>query len=368
MKLRTRVFAVSFLSSAALLGIAAVLAFSLRQGGDQRSVSESTEAIRELGERAAQGPLDPGTVFELIAPLKREAARRTILAEDRALGQVAAIALLLAAGTAAAFAVSMVAASLVTARWERVCSGLRELRSGARDIRFSTGTNDEFGMLESELDTMLDALSDRERVMAELKALQGWGEASAFLAHQAKTPLASLAISAHMLRESLASPNRLSIDQATEAAIRMEADSSRLRSLFDRVRSLSGFKELTPEIIDPEIPLREAAGSLALRFSGVTQDALAVIRSHPDEAHSFDRTYLREAFLNLLSNSAEACEQRGLPFSARLEIHAREDGYELTYSDSMTGLDPSVLGRIGTPRFTTKHDGAGLGVWLVGRI
>ncbi|TFG79055.1 MAG: HAMP domain-containing histidine kinase, partial [Spirochaetales bacterium] len=46
----------------------------------------------------------------------------------------------------------------------------------------------------------------------------------------------------------------------------------------------------------------------------------------------------------------------------------REDGYELTYSDSMTGLDPSVLGRIGTPRFTTKHDGAGLGVWLVGRI
>jgi signal transduction histidine kinase len=43
-------------------------------------------------------------------------------------------------------------------------------------------------------------------------------------------------------------------------------------------------------------------------------------------------------------------------------------GYTIDYTDSVTGLDPALVAQVGFARFTTKPNGTGLGVWLVGRV
>ena len=376
MKLRTRIFAVSFASSVILLGAASAAGFVMSRAESSASTAEAASALAELELMAASGPMDAGRTMEALAPLRRDLARRTILAQDRAVAGIGALALIVAAGALAAFAVSASAAAMLTRRWDRLRRGLDALAAGETGLRFGGGTDDEFGPLEAELDRLLDALDDRERVKLELKALQGWGEASAFLAHQARTPLASLSLSARTAREALSGDataaagavDAASAALAREAAARIEADATRLSTLFSRVRSLSGFKDPEPEELDPAAVLSEAVATAGARDPRVTTSAISVTREGGPATARLDRAYLREAFVNLLSNSAEACARCASPFSASLAMRFKPGRLELDYSDAVSGLPPGEASRVGRPRYTTKPDGTGLGVWLVGRI
>lgn len=385
MKLRTRIFAVSFASSIVLLGAASVAGFLMSRDRGQGSADEAAAALGELELMAASGPMEATRVLETLAPLRRDLARRTILAPDRAVEGIGALVLIVAVGALAALAVSASAAAMLTRRWERLRRGLDALSAGGTGVRFGGGDDDEFGPLEAELDRLLYARDDRERMRLELKALQGWGEASAFLAHQARTPLASLALSARTALEALSARDPATAGRpgapatagavdaacaalAREAAARIEADATRLSSLFSRVRSLSGFQDPRPEELDPAEVLAEAVATAGARDLRVTASAVSVTQEGGPATSRLDRAYLREAFVNLLSNSAEACSRCGTPFSASLAIRFPPGRLELEYRDGVTGLSPGEAERVGTPRYTTKPDGTGLGVWLVGRI
>jgi signal transduction histidine kinase len=82
---------------------------------------------------------------------------------------------------------------------------------------------------------------------------------------------------------------------------------------------------------------------------------------------SGDPTALRQAFSNLLRNSAEAARD-GVPI--RVTVSAEEDarGVHLVVHDNGRGIPSETLPRIFVPFFTTKSEGTGLGLALVHRI
>lgn len=377
MKLRSRIFLVSFSVSVALLGGAAV-ALTIFAPHDeaselaalQKSVDQLSAAVHAASEGSA---VRANTMMAALGPIRRDVARRAILERDTDIGIAAGWSVFLAAEALAAFAVSAAAAAALTARWSRLRDGILRVRRGGPSEPFFSGTRDEFGAVEEELDGLVEALGDREHMRSELRALQGWGEASAFLAHQARTPLASLMLSAKAARASLDSGlSGAGLESAVLAATadlsRAEAEAARIAALFSRVRSLSGFKDPEPEDLDPEEALREACTALGARGLGLEASEVTVERRGLGKQPPFDRGYLVEAFLNLLSNSLEACAEHGTRFRALVTLSSNPGSYVISYADSVTGLDPSLAKRVGSARFSTKPDGAGLGVWLVGRI
>jgi signal transduction histidine kinase len=74
-----------------------------------------------------------------------------------------------------------------------------------------------------------------------------------------------------------------------------------------------------------------------------------------------DSRRLEEALLNLAANALEATPRGG-----RVVIETMRSAGEgvLRVRDSGIGMDPSVLDKIGTPFFTTRAEGTGLGVVL----
>lgn len=68
---------------------------------------------------------------------------------------------------------------------------------------------------------------------------------------------------------------------------------------------------------------------------------------------------LRAALMNLLNNAADASPDN-------IDIHANwtAEYFTLEIRDHGTGLAPSAAARIGTPFFTTKEEGRGLGLFL----
>jgi signal transduction histidine kinase len=75
-----------------------------------------------------------------------------------------------------------------------------------------------------------------------------------------------------------------------------------------------------------------------------------------------DTRRLREAVHNLIANAIEATPRGG---SVVVEIGEREGAAHVAVRDTGAGMSRETLARIGTPFFTTRDDGNGLGVALV---
>lgn len=74
-------------------------------------------------------------------------------------------------------------------------------------------------------------------------------------------------------------------------------------------------------------------------------------------------TELTQVLINLVQNGAQAVAARGAP-QGTVSIVARteQNMLELCVRDDGVGMPPDVLGRVGTPFFTTRAEGTGLGL------
>lgn len=74
-----------------------------------------------------------------------------------------------------------------------------------------------------------------------------------------------------------------------------------------------------------------------------------------------DPRRLKEALINLVANAVEATPRGG---QVDIGIARRNGAVEVAVSDSGCGMPPEVLEKVGTPFFTTREQGTGLGVAL----
>jgi signal transduction histidine kinase len=72
---------------------------------------------------------------------------------------------------------------------------------------------------------------------------------------------------------------------------------------------------------------------------------------------------LGQVFLNVLRNAVQAVE--GVP-GGEIRLQARVVGerIEIVTEDNGVGMPPEVLAHVAQPFFTTKPQGAGLGLWI----
>ena len=74
-------------------------------------------------------------------------------------------------------------------------------------------------------------------------------------------------------------------------------------------------------------------------------------------------TELTQVLINLIANGAQALTRRGLPGGKLKVIAADVEGMlRFTIEDDGPGMSPEILSRVGTPFFSTRSDGTGLGV------
>src|SRR5262249_34673773 len=112
----------------------------------------------------------------------------------------------------------------------------------------------------------------------------------------------------------------------------------------------------------------------AVELGGLAKDVIATLSGRAESAgvalrvrdgaraiaHA-DRRRLKEAVVNLVQNAIEACDPGG---AVDLEVRRRDARAEVVIADTGHGIPPETLARLGTPFFTTREDGTGLGVTL----
>ncbi|ABS27175.1 HAMP domain-containing sensor histidine kinase [Anaeromyxobacter sp. Fw109-5] len=172
------------------------------------------------------------------------------------------------------------------------------------------------------------------------------------VAHELKNPLTAVKA---LLQLGLRNPAEAA---SHERLALVEREVARMLEILQRY--LACYRPLE-ELEPTPVALGPLAADTLLALSARAADAGVRLSTRGDATAEADPRRLREALQNLVSNGIEATPRGG---EVVVEVLARADGAEIVVRDTGRGMAPDTLRRLGTPFFSTREDGTGLGVVL----
>lgn len=215
-------------------------------------------------------------------------------------------------------------------------------------VALSEGFSSKSRVLETVREVALGAAAGRVRSLEQVGAK---------VAHELKNPLSAIK----------------SLLQLEEKAARQAGDSEKSQKRLEVMsREVVRMEGILREYLSFSRPLEDlrvgatdlghvADNVLALLEGRAAAASVRLVRAGGSVMLAADGRRLEEAVLNLASNALEATPAGG---TVALEVTATRDGARLCVRDSGRGMSADVLARLGTPFFTTRKDGNGLGVVL----
>jgi signal transduction histidine kinase len=216
-------------------------------------------------------------------------------------------------------------------------------------IRGAAGEPMGAAALISDL-TEITQMSQQMRLRENMASL---GEMSAGIAHEFKNSLATISGYAQMLQKEAGTAT------AAQFAGKIAGETASLARIVNDFLNFARPQGLARERLDLRQMLEDCAAEAKVELNTESCPAEIIVAGDP--------TALRQAFSNLLRNSAEAVRAGEV---AKVKLTAAVNGAATAVSlaDNGTGIPAEEISRIFIPFFTTKAEGTGLGLALVHRI
>lgn len=175
---------------------------------------------------------------------------------------------------------------------------------------------------------------------------------SSQLSHELKNPLGAIKALVQLSRRSAQ-------DADTRARLEVvEGEVDRMQGILQGYLSFSRPLDcLHVEDLEAGALVDEVTAVLEAR----AESAGVALRRTGEARLRGDPRRLKEALINLIANAIEATAPGGV---VELRISEAGDTVRIAVRDNGRGMTPDVLQQLGTPFFTTRDDGTGLGVLL----
>lgn len=211
-----------------------------------------------------------------------------------------------------------------------------------------------------ELQKTAEELRDMTQQLWQSAKLASVGEVAAGIAHELNNPMATvvLRIESVLGKTPAADPRRKSLEIVEQEVKRMS----------DLVANLLQFSRRSQDH-RTALDLRdELAKSLELVQYLLSKRSIQVVREYNPRTPPLvaDRQKIRQVFLNLLTNAADAMPKGGV-LTLSLAPGRMENGASavtIEIRDTGEGISPDHLPHVTEPFFTTKEEGKGTGLGL----
>ncbi|WP_158291375.1 PAS domain-containing protein [Desulfosporosinus sp. Sb-LF] len=203
-------------------------------------------------------------------------------------------------------------------------------------------------LIESKEEVMKNRM-DKE--MARLDKLSLVGAVAAGIGHEVRNPMTTI----RGYLQLLGSKQEFSKYNSQFALMIDELD--RANSIITEFLSLAKDRvvelkvQSLKEIVEHIFPLIQADGLVTDKYIQMELEEVSEI--------PLDEKEIRQLILNFVLNGSQAMSPGG---TMKIRTFMEEDEIVLSVEDDGKGITPEVLGKIGTPFFTTKENGTGLGL------
>jgi len=172
------------------------------------------------------------------------------------------------------------------------------------------------------------------------------------VAHELKNPLTGVKA---LVQLGLRNPAEAASHERLEV---VEKEVTRMQEILQNYLSFTRpLQAVAPRRVDLGSLVSDTLAVLGAR----ADDARVRLYSQGDATVDADPRRLKEALLNLVANAIEATPPGG---EVVVDVRPTGDDTEIVVRDTGRGMPAETLRRIGTPFFTTRDDGTGLGVVL----
>jgi PAS domain S-box-containing protein len=238
-------------------------------------------------------------------------------------------------------------------RFTKVVGGFRDISELMRVQNQLQTMNDE---LERRVEQRTRELQETQRQYLHAEKLSAVGKLSASIAHEFNNPLQGiLSILKGLKKRAILEPeDRLLLDAAIGESDRIKALIRQLqdfnRPSSDRKAVMDVHQSLNSVLLLHKSDFKGKRISVVLDYAERLPHILAV----PDQ--------IKQVFLNLLANAADACR----PGGGQITVRTREEAGRVAVSieDNGIGIDPECMDLIFQPFFTTKPEVKGTGLGL----
>jgi two-component system nitrogen regulation sensor histidine kinase NtrY len=240
----------------------------------------------------------------------------------------------------------------------RLTEATQRVGEGELDYRITSGRTDEFGKLEDAFNEMTKEIQQKREDLIKYEKELAWKEMAKQVAHEIKNPLTPIKLAIqHLWQAHKDGVNNFSdilkhsVEMVNEQIETLNRIASEF-SIFARMpeRKLAAYN--VSDVLQESVQLFSKYENVEIKLD--VADTGLIINADNEE--------LRRAFINILRNSIQAMNERGvITISAKVV----DKNVRVEISDDGPGIPEEIKDRIFEPNFSTKTDGMGLGLAIV---
>jgi signal transduction histidine kinase/Fe-S-cluster-containing hydrogenase component 2 len=204
-----------------------------------------------------------------------------------------------------------------------------------------------------ELQKSHQELEHAQYQLIRTEKLAALGQLAAGVAHEINNPLGTITIYAHILLKNMEAD-----DPRRDDVMLIISEANRTKDIVKGLLSFARETKLKPGDADINELLEDTLGLLVNQLlfqnikikKGFSQDLPTIFA---------DATQLKQVFLNIILNAAQAMEGRG---NLTITTWQEKNYIKIKIRDTGPGILPEHVGKLFNPFFTTKEKGTGLGL------
>jgi two-component system NtrC family sensor kinase len=244
----------------------------------------------------------------------------------------------------------------ITRPVEDLAEANERVARGDRTVSVPVAGTGELAILARSFNSMVETLRTTEQQLIQSEKLASVGQLAAGVAHEINNPLGTILLFSDIMRKELPEDDprrddvKMIIDEAT-----------RCKTIVSDLLNFARQNEVLAQSTDVNALLSETVEELGVQ--PVFQNVEMMRRLDPDlPSIQADPAQLKEVFINIMTNAAEAMDGRG---SLTITTAPAEDSMvSIVFQDTGCGIPEENLSKIFTPFFTTKPIGKGTGLGL----
>lgn len=201
-----------------------------------------------------------------------------------------------------------------------------------------------------------ELVAERTKELREAERMAAIGETAAMVGHDLRNPLQAISSATYLLKQKPASK----IDEETKEMIEIIEESvQHSNRIVSDLLEYSRKPKLKLDETDLSHLVKDAVASTRIPEGIQVKLAVTELRL------TVDPEMIRRVFINIITNAIDA-----MPNGGELVIGSREsdDSFEISFTDTGTGISNEAMERLWKPLNTTKAKGSGLGLAICKRI